>query len=660
MAAYILLVLVAHIAWWSKRTYFPNQALCEEAHDRFHLSIKEKEGFGKGSEDLKDEAQDAEQDGGNPERSEKPNLSKDYDKAKKQAEERFWHSIAFRLISQVPGELSISGFFCALVWPVFVILNVLLLAQVVGTQVGEGGGVVDIHPFGAYGAIPLVTAILYAVAQTVFGIMYGEADKKDKKRYLALILLVMAVLLEGGLAVYRAWLIRGGDATAGANLVDSTLAGRFGLVVGAFFGIFFPATHAALGFVGFPHFLRPFIRYALQVAGGICLLALAVGNYLLLAWHPIHPKDFDGFERQRREEEEKLAKEQQAGDKPEGEKQPEDTPGARVVLEASSEENQYAVQQIKLTDLANSLSDNLGALLGRLPVDVADVKKTVQEAADLRLNWSEIAGRARQLVAAASKLDAEKLAAMASKLSAAHPEAEASNPAAEPPETDASRSSEEDAERMRKQAILKEAIEKGRTRLGPLFKVASSYDKLQSAIDAIGALEHELYWQQAKTQGQRILDDVERHQKALPELGNRLAELRKFAKPGLDPGVLLRLCETSLDNLKAQFAAIPKPEATNFVRYERHANLAPLVDTCEVLLDELKKRVLAANAGPDVPTVESLDALKGELDAIPEKLSGAYVSALRALAEAKKAAQENQKRVEGRPRWFYRLADLVA
>jgi hypothetical protein len=274
VAAYLLLVLVSHLAWWSKRAYFPSKYLCEGAHDRCHLSRKEKEGIAE------------------------LNNYKEYEWAKRNAEERFWYRIGLRLITQVPGELSIVGFFCALAWPVFVLLNVLLLAQVVGTQVRDGGGAIEIYPFGVYGALPLVTAVLYAVAQSVFGIIFGEAAKRDKRRYLALAPLVLAILLESILAVYRAWLIRCGDAAGSANLIDSSLAGRFGLVVGAFLGIFFPVADAALGNVGFPQFVLPAIRYALQLAGGLSALAFAGANYFLLAWHPIHPKDvirkFDG------------------------------------------------------------------------------------------------------------------------------------------------------------------------------------------------------------------------------------------------------------------------------------------------------------------------------------------------------------------------------
>src|ERR1035441_10490814 len=127
LGAYLLLVLVSHMAWWSKRAYFPNADLCSGAQDRFRLSQKEK-----------------------------GDLAEDPQKLAK-AEGRFWHVIAIKMISNVPEELEITGFFAALVWPFIVLLNILLLAQVVGTLVGEGGGQWEVYPFGTYGAIPVLT-----------------------------------------------------------------------------------------------------------------------------------------------------------------------------------------------------------------------------------------------------------------------------------------------------------------------------------------------------------------------------------------------------------------------------------------------------------------------------------------------------------------------
>lgn len=343
LLVYLLFVLISQVVWWLKQAYFPNIDLCCGAHDRFHLS-----------------------------RQEKLNLKGDL-QAVAAEHERFWHVMAARLMSQVPPELSIPGFFSAVAWPIFVLLNILLLAQVVGTQVGEGGGVWEIYPFGTYGSIALVTAILYAVAQTVAGIMYGES--KDKKRYLALLFLALAILLEGGLAVYRSWLIKGGGTAAGVNLVDHSLASQFGLVVGAFFGIFFPATHAALGYVAFPRFLVPVVRYTFRFCGGCALLVWSAANYFLLAWHPVHPKDW---------------------------------------IEVPQKEKALWDEQQRLMANANSLAGDLKLLLDDLLSTPATILRLVEQAKQLRAHWVAMAEEANRIVAQATSLTVKARAAVAS------------------------------------------------------------------------------------------------------------------------------------------------------------------------------------------------------------------------------------------------------
>jgi hypothetical protein len=652
-------VLVSHIAWWSRKAYFPNQELCEDAHDRFHLSRKEKDGLGREGEEVAKEGQDGEAAKPLP----KP---KNYDELKKKAEARLWHSIAWNLISRVPEGLSISGFFCALIWPVFVLLNVLLLAQVMGVIVGEGGGVVDIHPFGSYGAIPLVSAVLYAVAQSVFGIMFGEAEKKDKKRYLVLTLLVLAILLEGGLAVYRAWLIRGGDATAGPNLIDNSLAGRFGLVVGAFFGIFFPATHAALGYVGFPQFVRPIFRYVLQLAGGVSALAVAFGNYFLLAWHPVHPRDFDrprdgtssdrkasdlkrteqeriDTERIEKEKAEKEQAEKELAEKERIEKERADQAKIdKMKAELTPEENHYWIQQVKLVDTANELSGRLASLYARLPVTPAEVEDTIREKNELKQRWSQIAIKAKKLVASASRLDADQIALMVSKLDESRPRFEAPRP------------TYENQEDLHREAILKDAIRRGKSRLGPLYEVANSHDMLQSAVEEITQLEYELY-KEGNLKGQEILDKAKRLQSNFPELERQLKEEKK-ERSDLGQDMDFNLCKVDTERLISNFAAIPAPETGN-PRVWDYERLVPLYDKCKTLYKGLEEK---KSASMSVRTNAGLKDLKRKLEAISKELPRAYAAALRSLKDAEKMANERLKRVEGRPGWFYRLGDLLA
>jgi hypothetical protein len=558
LAAYLLLVVVSHLAWWSKRSYFPNIHLCSDAHDRFHLSQQEKQ------RDLGDDP-------------------KEWAKAG----ERFWHVIGLHLISQVPEELSIAGFFCTIAWPVFVLLNILLLAQVVGTQVGEGGGVWEIYPFGTYGAIPLVTATLYAVAQTVAGIMYGES--KDKKRYLALLFLVLAILLEGGLAVYRAWLIRGGGTTAGANLVDNSLASQFGVVVGAFFGIFFPATHAALGYVAFPKFVVPIVRYAIRLSGGLLMLVWSAANYLLLAWHSVHPKDYPEWLKSN----------------------PQWDPTKTVVI--SPEEKAHWDDQRRLLVNATALYGDLKLLLDDLPATPATVDKALEESKKLLKHWKEVVTNANQELAKATEL-----------------EPQASMPTAVSGGTDVAR-------------------------LGPLQRLANSHNLLNTAIKHIRENEIELD-QEAKTEGRRVLMLMETCRADLVRLQRRLEEIKAIAHFGIDADGLLKNCETLLAILEETFHGIPEPKPGHF-RWPDYAVLKDKVSQCRAAYDILKERW--GKEKPVIPPAAELKARRDELDALTN-LTQAYTDASKSLYESKQMATERLKRVEGRPRWFYWLADRIA
>jgi hypothetical protein len=570
IGAYLLLVFVAHVAWASRRAYFPNLDLCESAHDRFHLSKREKEELKKDGEGLKE--------------------PKEYQKAIEDAQTRFWHVIGIGLISHVPEELSITGFFATIVWPFIVLMNILLLAQVIGTLVGEGGGQWEVYPFGTYGAIPLLTAVLYAFSQSACGIIYGES--KDKKRYLFLAFLIIAILAEGALAVYRAWLIRGGDATAGANVIDNSLGGRFGLVIGAFFGIFFPVTHAALGYVGYPKFVVPVVRYALRITGGISMLALAVANYFLLAWHSVHPKDFPDWIQE--EDNRHWVR-------------------TRTVV-IPTEEVQHRDQQRKLLAEAAKLSGYLRILLDDLPATPATVTQTVAKARELLRRWNQVGLDANQKLAEASKLVDDRL----------------------------------------KKKLEKEG-EIGVARIRKLYELAESSDILVNTIKSFRETELKLE-QDAKDSGKLLLAAMASCRADLVKLKARLEEIGAEADQGITPEGLRGVVDVKLAGLEDQFRAIPAPLAGHF-RYPDHQELAILVKRCQAAHRQLVSRW--ARSEPVIPTAQELEALRVELEAVPD-LTQAYADARKSLYESLQIASERLKRVEGRPRWFYWLADRIA
>lgn len=646
-AIVLLLVLVSHVLWWRKDAYFPSASICGGAHDRFHFSNKAKKQIAGLAED-----------------------SAEIIRLK--GEERFWHNIAFRLLAQVPPELSISGFFSAIVWPVFVLLNVLLLAQVVGTMVGVGGGVIDINPFGTYSAIPLVTAVLYAVAQSVFGIMYGETDRKDKKRYVALALLLLAILLEGGLAVYRAWLIAQGnpDVHPGDNMIDNFLGGRFGLVVGGFFGILFPAAHAALGYVAFPQFVRPAIRYAFHAVGGVCVLFLALVNYLLLAWHPIHPKDRDDEDIEKRIEEEvkkrtseaiqqsnldaieewkkselpEIIAEARQQWEQERQQPPPAQPSDILLAENLSEEEKRQWFQIaRLRDEAKDLSAELEQLQVRLPVNPQTILDTLAKADQLRDDWLRVAWDGKQLLVEASKLNPDSLA-----LKVADFELQHGADHAQSEEAPAASTQTLDAEDSRKQAVLEKAISKGKSRLGPLYAVANSREKLGSALSGVENLKDKV-WRRAQSDGKALLKDIETHQMVFRELV-KLLKSKEIDRPGLKQEKLIELRDGTLKRLRKRFDELQRPGSLSPCRLD-FDTLEGLVEKCETLMRGVESVT--------VPTDAELQAMKKNLDEKPGELVTAYLSALRLFTKTEREIEERIKRVEGRPRWFYSLADLL-
>jgi len=639
-ALFFLLVLVSHALWWSKGKYFPSKAICDAAHDRLHLSDKTK--------------------------SELASLPAGVAlTTREKAEERFWHDIAIHMLAQVPSELSVSGFFSAIVWPVFVLLNVLLLAQVVGTMVGMGGGVIDINPFGTYSAIPLVTAVLYAVAQSVFGIMYGEMDKKDKKRYLVLALLLLAILLEGGLAVYRAWLIAQGnpDVHPGDNMIDNFLGSRFGLVVGGFFGILFPAAHAALGYVGFPQFVRPVIRYAFHAAGGACVLFIALASYLLLAWHPIHPKDDPKRDDQEvakwiENEVEKRTKEgieewkqrelpgiiDEAIKKSQEEHPPAPSAPPPMPDDLSKEEEQRWTQVARLRDEAKELATELETFQVRLPVNPQTIIETLAEAERQSNDWFRIARHGKQLAAEASKLDPDKLALRVASFEEQHRPEDASSE--EPP---AAQVRVGDVEAKQEQAVLEKAIAKGKMLLGPLYVLANAHDKLVSALNSVESLRTGM-WERAQSEGKALLKQMETQRQVFAELVDVL-RTKEIGRPGMKQEKLIELRDGTLNRLKKNFSELERPDFRSPLRLD-FDTLEGLIEKCGTLMRDIESVT--------VPTGAELQAMKRNLENKPKELTRAYLGALKLLDRTEGTIKERIERVEGRPRWFYRLADLVA
>ena len=133
-----------------------------------------------------------------------------------------WRKTGAGWICNVP-RFSVHSFFAALLWPVAVTLNVLLLAQIFET--GTPGEGVEIAGLGSYAAFSLLGGLIYTVAQTVFGVVAISAGKE--KRGLAslfMMLLLVSIAGEMSLAGYRALVVEPGLAQLGRNAVDLTFS----------------------------------------------------------------------------------------------------------------------------------------------------------------------------------------------------------------------------------------------------------------------------------------------------------------------------------------------------------------------------------------------------------------------------------------------------
>src|ERR1035438_4218964 len=104
-----------------------------------------------------------------------------------QAKAPLWRAQSIRWILAVPERLSVWGFFAFLLWPVMIVLNLVLLAQVL-EMVVPGGERTPIPMLGSYTVLSLIAGGLFSLSQTVFGVAAGEVKKKS----LVVLFLLMA------------------------------------------------------------------------------------------------------------------------------------------------------------------------------------------------------------------------------------------------------------------------------------------------------------------------------------------------------------------------------------------------------------------------------------------------------------------------------------
>jgi hypothetical protein len=185
----------------------------------------------------------------------------------------FWRSKAAGWIGKLP-DISVNGFFCAILWPVTVGLNLLLLAQVL-EMVFPGGERVVIPKMGSYTYLSLLAGALYSISQTLFGVAAGEAGKAKKALASLFILLLLGTIAgEMGLAAYRATEIAKGLDSLAPTVMDQTFSK--GVVLTVFLAFIVPVAHSVLGFVALPWFYGPIIGYVPRFVAGIVLYLWAI------------------------------------------------------------------------------------------------------------------------------------------------------------------------------------------------------------------------------------------------------------------------------------------------------------------------------------------------------------------------------------------------
>ena len=194
-----------------------------------------------------------------------------------------WRDAAVRWISQVPERLSIWGFFCFVLWPATVGLNLLLLAQVLEIFF-PGGTRIDAWGFGSYTKVSLVVGGLYSICQTVFGVI-AEATKRRAVAALFILLLLLTIGGEMFLAGYRAKLVIGGEEQVAPTMADQVLSR--GILLTMFISFIVPVAHSTLGFIALPCFLVPGLMYLFRLWAGMVVLPVAGILWSLFGWQRV-------------------------------------------------------------------------------------------------------------------------------------------------------------------------------------------------------------------------------------------------------------------------------------------------------------------------------------------------------------------------------------
>lgn len=200
-----------------------------------------------------------------------------------------WWDVGRKMIFYKPKDISVHGFFFALLWPCIICLNILFLAQVFELFV-PGGKRMLLPWVGSYSTFPLIMGILYACAQASFGIVFKESSSRTAKvGYMCII--IISIVVEMGLASYRGWLLSVGEQMISPTVFDQIMI-KGGPILAGFLGFIVPVSEVTMGTIGFREFFDPIIKAFFHWVGGVLSVIWIAVAWFLFGFHNKKP----GFE----------------------------------------------------------------------------------------------------------------------------------------------------------------------------------------------------------------------------------------------------------------------------------------------------------------------------------------------------------------------------
>ncbi|MEW6619232.1 MAG: hypothetical protein AB1422_07845 [bacterium] len=201
---------------------------------------------------------------------------------------RWWRK-AGELFHHLPQGASVVGFLCALLWPFLIALNVLILAQVLEMVFPGGGRRIPLPWVGTYSVFPLIMGFLWAITQTVFGVIFkairAETFWTKLAKICLFILIALSIVCEAGLAIWRAYLLNAGEIPISPTQVDIIIS-KYGPWLAGIIGLFVPIGEILAGTFGFGQFIEPMVKVGLYWFGGLMVSVWGIGVW----WVCVSPK----------------------------------------------------------------------------------------------------------------------------------------------------------------------------------------------------------------------------------------------------------------------------------------------------------------------------------------------------------------------------------